>query len=180
MKREEQAQPTPAKKSALPHWLDVQTIALIGSIVTLGVFCQNGFSSLRQDMNVMRQEMTSMRQDMNTMRTELKGDIQFLRTELKGDIANLRTELKDDIANLRTELKDDIAGLRTELKGDIAGVRSDLRRLEDRTRAVEVAVVGIGARLDNHERLHAGAHGVAESAPSESEAEQAERLAQGG
>ena len=176
MKREEQAQPTPAKRSALPHWLDVQTIALIGSIVTLGVFCQNGFSSIRQDMNVMRQdmnvmrqEMTSMRQDMNTMRTELKGDIQFLRTELKGDIANLRTELKDDIA-----------GLRTELKGDIDGVRSDLRRLEDRTRAVEVAVVGIGARLDNHERLHAGAHGVAESAPSESEAEQAERLAQGG
>ena len=176
MKREEQAQPTPAKRSALSSWLDVQTIALIGSIVTLGVFCQNGFSSIRQDMNVMRQdmnvmrqEMTSMRQDMNTMRTELKGDIQFLRTELKGDIANLRTELKDDIA-----------GLRTELKGDIAGVRSDLRRLEDRTRAVEVAVVGIGARLDNHERLHAGAHGVAESAPSESEAEQAERLAQGG
>ena len=169
MKREEQAQPTPAKRSGLSSWLDVQTIALIGSIVALGVFGQNGFSSIRQDMNVMRQEMTSMRQDMNTMRTELKGDIQFLRTELKGDIANLRTELKNDIA-----------GLRTELKGDIADVRSDVRRLEDRTRAVEVAVVGNSVRLDSLEQVVAGAHGLAENAQSRSEAEQAERLAQGG
>ena len=180
MKREEQAQPTPAKKSALPHWLDVQTIALIGSIVTLGVFCQNGFSSIRQDMNVMRQEMTSMRQDMNTMRTELKGDIADLRTELKGDMADLRTELKGDMADLRTELKDEFAGLRTELKSDIADVRSDLRRLEDRTRALEVAVVGNSVRLDSLEQVVAGAHGLAESAPLGSEAEQAERLAQGG
>ena len=164
MKREEQAQPTPAKKSALPHWLDVQTIALIGSVVTLGVFCQNGFSSMRQDMNVMRQEMTSMRQDMNTMRTELKGDIQSLRTELKGDIADLRTELKGDIADLRTELK-----------GDIADVRSDLRKLENRTRAVEAAVVGNSVRLDNLEQVVAGTRGLAENAQSRPEAE---RLAQ--
>ena len=169
MKREEQAQPTPAKRSALSSWLDVQTIALIGTIVALGVFGQNGFSSLRQDMNVMRQEMTSMRQDMNTM-----------RTELKGDIANLRTEFKGDLADLRTELKDEFAGLRTELKSDIADVRSDLRRLEDRTRAVEVAVVGNSVRLDSLEQVVAGAHGLAESAPPGSEAEQAERLAQRG
>ena len=173
MRREEQAQPPPAKKSALPHWLDVQTIALIGSIVTLGVFGQNGFSSIRQDMNVMRQEMY-------TMRTELKGDIESLRTELKGDIANLRTELKGDLADLRTELKDEFAGLRTELKSDIADVRSDLRRLEDRTRAVEIAVVGNSVRLDSLEQVVAGAHGLAENAQSRSEAEQAERLAQGG
>ena len=169
MKREEQAQPTPAKRSALPYWLSGQTVALIGTIVTLGVFGQNGFSSMRQDMNVMRQEMTSMRTDMNTM-----------RTELKGDIANLRTELKGDLADLRTELKDEFAGLRTELKSDIADVRSDLRRLEDRTRAVEVAVVGNSVRLDSLEQVVAGAHGLAESAPPGSEAEQAERLAQGG
>ena len=155
MKREEQAQPTPAKRSALPYWLSGQTVALIGTIVTLGVFGQNGFSSLRQDMNAMR--------------TELKGDIHALRTELKGDMADLRTELKDELADLRTELK-----------SDIADVRSDLRRLEDRTRAVEVAVVGNSVRLDSLEQVVAGAHGLAESAPPGSEAEQAERLAQGG
>lgn len=166
MRREEQAQPTPAKRSALPYWLSGQTVALIGTIVTLGVFGQNGFSSLRQDMNAMR--------------TELKGDIHSLRTELKGDIANLRTEFKGDLADLRTELKDEFAGLRTELKSDIADVRSDLRRLEDRTRALEVAVVGNSVRLDSLEQVVAGAHGLAESAPPGSEAEQAERLAQGG
>ena len=146
MRREEQAQPRPAKRSALPYWLSGQTVALIGTMIALGAFGQNGFSGVRQDMNVMRQEM-------NNMRTELKGDIQSLRTELKGDIADLRTELK----------------------GDIADVRSDLRKLENRTRAVEAAVVGNSVRLDNLERVVAGARGLAENAQSRPEAE---RLAQ--
>ena len=117
MRREDQAQPTQAKRSALPSWLSGQTVALLGSVLALGMFCQNGF--------------TSMRQDMNNMRTELKGDIAELRKELKGDIAELRT---------------------------------DFRRLEDRTRAVEVAVTGINVRLDNLERVVAGVRGLAEGA----------------
>ena len=137
MRREEQAQPTPAKRSALPYWLSGQTVALIGTMIALGAFGQNGFSGVRQDMNVMRQEM-------NNMRTELKGDIQSLRTELKGDIAD---------------------------------VRSDLRKLENRTRAVEAAVVGNSVRLDNLERVVASARGLAENAQSRPEAE---RLAQSG
>ena len=110
MRREDQAQP---RKSALPTWLNSQTIALLGGMIALGALSQNGFHS---------------------MRTELKGDIAELRTELKGDIAELRTELKGDIAELRT----------------------DLRRLEDRTRAVEVAVTGMNVRLDNLEQVVAG------------------------
>ena len=121
MRREDQAQPRQAKRSALPSWLSGQTVALLGSMLVLGMFCQNGF--------------TSMRQDMNSMRTELKGDIAKLRTELKGDIAELRKEL-----------------------------RTDLRRLEDRTRALEVAVTGINVRLDNLERVVAGVRGLAEGA----------------
>ena len=117
MRREDQAQPRQAKRSALPSWLNGQTVALLGSMLALGMFCQNGF--------------TSMRQDMNSMRTELKGDIAELRKELKGDIAELRT---------------------------------DFRRLEDRTRAVEVAVTGINVRLDNLERVVAGVRGLAEGA----------------
>lgn len=128
MRREDQAQPTQAKRSALPSWLSGQTVALLGSMLVLGMFCQNGF--------------TSMRQDMNSMRTELKGDIAKLRTEVKGDIAELRKDLKGDIAELRT----------------------DLRRLEDRTRALEVAVTGINVRLDNLERVVAGVRGLAEGA----------------
>lgn len=121
MRREDQAQPRQAKRSALPSWLSGQTVALLGSVLALGMFCQNGF--------------TGMRQDMNSMRTELKGDIAKLRTELKGDIAELRKEL-----------------------------RTDLRRLEDRTRALEVAVTGINVRLDNLERVVAGVRGLAEGA----------------
>lgn len=128
MRKEDQAQPTQAKRSALPSWLSGQTVALLGSMLVLGMFCQNGF--------------TSMRQDMNSMRTELKGDIAKLRTEVKGDIAELRKELKGDIAELRT----------------------DFRRLEDRTRALEVAVTGINVRLDNLERVVAGVRGLAEGA----------------
>ena len=105
MRREDQAQPTQAKRSSLPHWLDVQTIALVGSIVALGVFGQNGFSSMRQDMNAMRQEL-----------------------------------------------------------------RTDLRRLEDRTRAVEVAVVGNSVRLDNLERVVGDIRGLAEAAKPETDA----------
>lgn len=116
MRREDQAQPRQAKRSALPSWLSGQTVALLGSMLVLGMFCQNGFTSMRQEMN-------SMRQDMNNMRTELKGDIAELRKELKGDIAELRT---------------------------------DFRRLEDRTRALEVAVTGINVRLDNLERVVGG------------------------
>ena len=139
MRREDQAQPRQAKRSALPSWLNGQTVALLGSMLVLGMFCQNGF--------------TSMRQDMNSMRTELKGDIAKLRTEVKGDIAELRTEVKSDIAELRKELK-----------GDIAELRTDFRRLEDRTRALEVAVTGINVRLDNLERVVAGVRGLAEGA----------------
>ncbi len=128
MRREDQAQPRQAKRSALPSWLSGQTVALLGSMLVLGMFCQNGF--------------TSMRQEMNSMRTELKGDIAKLRTEVKGDIAELRKELKGDIAELRT----------------------DFRRLEDRTRALEVAVTGINVRLDNLERVVAGVRGLAEGA----------------
>ena len=99
MRREDQAT---SRKSALPTWLNSQTIALLGGMIALGALSQNGFHS---------------------MRTELKGDIAELRTELKGDIAELRT---------------------------------DLRRLEDRTRAVEVAVTGMNVRLDNLEQVVAG------------------------
>ena len=141
MRREDQAQPRQAKRSALPSWLNGQTVALLGSMLVLGMFCQNGF--------------TSMRQDMNSMRTELKGDIAKLRTEVKGDIAELRKELKGDIAELRT----------------------DFRRLEDRTRAVEVAVTGINVRLDNLERVVGGVRGLAEGDLSACDRAPCERLA---
>ena len=150
MRREEQ--PTP-RKSALPSWLSGQTIALLSGMIALGAFCQNGFSSLRQDFN--------------GLRVEVKGEIHALREELKGDIAALRTELKGDIATLRAELKGDMEGLRAELKGDVAELRTDLRRLEDRTRAVEVAVVGNSVRLDNLERTVADVRSQVEGpAPS--------------
>ena len=88
MRREDQATP---RKSALPTWLNSQTIALLGGMIALGALIQNGFHSTR-----------------------------------------------------------------TELKGDIAELRTDLRRLEDRTRAVEVAVTGMNVRLDNLEQVVAG------------------------
>ena len=121
MRREEQAQPTPAKKLAFPSWLDGRTVALLGTMIAFGIFGQNGFSSLRQDMNAMR----------------------------------------------------------AELKGDIREVRTDLRRLEDRTRAVEVAMVGTSVRLDNLERVVADIRGLAEAARPETDAGPCEHLPQG-
>ena len=136
MRREEQ---TTSRKSALPSWLNSQTIALLGGMIALGALSQNGFHSLR---------------------TELKGDIHALRTEVRGDIADLRT---------------------------------DLRRLEDRTRALEVAVTGINVRLDNLERvlgginvrldnlerIVAGVRGLVEGAELRPSASPGERIAQG-
>ena len=202
MREEPQAQP---RRTALPSWLSGQTIALLSGMLALAAFCQTGFTGLRTEMNILRGEIddvrtelkgeidalrTELKGDIATLQTELKGDIATLRTELKGDVAILRIELKGDIADLRKELKGDVEGLRTELKGDtenlrsdlrgdIAGLRSDLRRLEDRTRAVEVAVVGINVRLDNLERSRSDA-AVAEETPAlpPGDAESAQRVAQ--
>ena len=191
MRKEPQAQP---RRTALPSWLNGQTIALLSGMLALAAFCQTGFTGLRTEMNILRGEIddvrTELKGEIDALRTELKGDIATLRTELKGDVATLRIELKGDIVDLRKELKGDVEGLRTELKGDtenlrsdlrgdIAGLRSDLRRLEDRTRAVEVAVVGINVRLDNLERSRSDA-AVAEESPAlpAGDAESAQRVAQ--
>ena len=194
MRKEPQAQP---RRTALPSWLSGQTIALLSGMLAVAAFCQTGFTnlrteidSLRTEINNLRTEIDDVRTDVNSVRTDLKGDIDSLRIELKDDIDSLRIELKGDMDNLRVELKGDIDGLRTELKGDmenlrselksdIAELRTDLRRLEDRTRAVEVAVVGINVRLDNLERSRADA-AVAEETPAlpPGDAESAQRVAQ--
>ena len=187
MRKEAQAQP---RRTALPSWLSGQTIALLSGMLALAAFCQTGFTGLRTEMNILRTEIDDVRTELNSARTDLKGDIESLRIELKDDIDNLRIELKGDMDNLRIELKGDIDGLRTELKGDmenlrselksdIAELRTDLRRLEDRTRAVEVAVVGINVRLDNLERSRSDA-AVAEESPAlpPGDAESAQRVAQ--
>ena len=176
MRKEPQAQP---RRTALPSWLSGQTIALLSGMLALAAFCQTGFTGLRTEMNILRTEIDDVRTELNSARTDLKGDIESLRIELKDDIDNLRIELKGDIDGLRTELKGDMENLRSELKSDIAELRTDLRRLEDRTRAVEVAVVGINVRLDNLERSRSDA-AVAEESPAlpSGDAESTQRVAQ--
>lgn len=69
-------------------------------------------------------------------------------------IDDLHTSLTARIDDLRTDLTAEIATVKADLSGEIAVLRDDVRRMDDRRRAVEIALGKVNQRLETLERLH--------------------------
>ena len=121
----------------MPTWLDGQTIAIIGTVLTVGAMILASTSALRAEMN-------------------------DLRTELTDRIEDVRTELTARIEDVRTELTARIEDVRKELGAQIAGLDARLRVVEQSLEASRVGVPDLQARvreLEAHARQPAdGAH----------------------
>ena len=90
--QQEQSQ---AVGSPLPAWLDGQTIAIIGTMLTVGV----GIGAM------ILASTSALRGEMNGLRTELGARIENVRTELTAGIENVRKELTAKIDGLDARLR---------------------------------------------------------------------------
>ena len=69
---------------------------------------------------------------------------------LSVQFAGVNTRIDD----LRADLTAEIATVKADLSAEIAVVRDDVRRMDDRLRAVEIALGKVDQRLETLERLH--------------------------
>ena len=75
----------------MPTWLDGQTIAIIGTVLTVGAMNLASTSALRAEMNDLRTELTERIED---VRKELTVKIEDVRKELGAQIAGLDARLR--------------------------------------------------------------------------------------
>ena len=80
-----------AEARTLPTWLDGQTIAIIGTVLTVGAMILASTSALRAEMNNLRTELTDR---IENVRTELTARIEDVRKELGAQIARLDARLR--------------------------------------------------------------------------------------
>ncbi len=78
----------PRPRTVWPSWLDGQTVAIIAVVAAVGAMTQNGFTSIRTEMGLLR--------------TELLGEIDQVRGELRAEIGDLRTDVRRLDDRLRT------------------------------------------------------------------------------
>ena len=124
-----------AGAKALRTWLDGQTIAIIGTVLTVGI-----------GIGAMVLASTS------AMRAEMNG--------LHARIDDVREELTDKIEDVRKELTAKIDDVRKELGAQIAGLDARLRVVEQSMEATRVGVPDLQARvrgLEAHARKPAEA-----------------------
>lgn len=102
----------------LPSWLDSRTIAILTTLLTvglaLGAMMQTTYSRMGQEFGQLRQE--------------LRQDIKSLRDELGAEIKGLDTRLRT-------------------VEIDVAAIRERLTAVEVEVSAIRVAMTGFDARL---------------------------------
>ena len=89
--RDVQQEASQAERRTLPTWLDGQTIAIIGTVLTVGAMNLASTSALRAEMNDLRTELTERIED---VRKELTVKIEDVRKELGAQIAGLDARLR--------------------------------------------------------------------------------------
>ena len=89
--REVQKGASQAVGRTLPTWLDGQTIAIIGTVLTVGAMILASTSALRAEMNALRTELTAR---IEAVRRELTVKIEDVRQELGAQIAGLDARLR--------------------------------------------------------------------------------------
>ena len=117
---QEEASQAPSR--TLPAWLDGQTIAIIGTVLTVGV-----------GIGAMILASTA------AMRAEMNG--------LHARIDDVRKELTVRIDDVRKELTVRIDAVRKELSGQIAGLDARLRVVEQSMEANRVGIPDLQARM---------------------------------
>ena len=120
----------------LPTWLDGQTIAIIGAVLTVGI-----------GIGAMVLASTS------AMRAEMNG--------LHARIDDVRKELTTKIDDVRKELTGKIEGVRTQLGAQIAGLDARVRVVEQSMEATRIGVPDLQVRV---RELEAHARQPAETA----------------
>ena len=131
----------------LPTWLDGQTIAIIGTVLTVGI----GISAM------VLASTSAMRSEMNGLHAR----IDDVREELTAKIEDVRKELTDKIEDVRTELTAKIEDVRKELGAQIEGLDARVRVVEQSMEATRFGVPDLQARV---RRLEAHARQPAEAA----------------
>ena len=113
-------------------WLNGQTIAIVSTVLTVGVgigaMVFSSTSSIRGEVASLRGEVASIRGEVSGLRSEGAS----LRTEVHGLAAKLedtRKSLSAEIKAARSELSDDIKGLDARLRTveqDVAVIKARL------------------------------------------------------
>ena len=96
--------PKPMKEErarfTLPAWLEPQTVAILGTLLTVGIgvgaLVQTSFSDLRDEFTGLRGEFAGLRTEMKEMRQELNAKIGKLDDRLRAveiDVAAIRTSV---------------------------------------------------------------------------------------
>ena len=119
----------------LPPWLDGQTIAIIRTVLTVGI----GIGAM------VLASTSAMRSEMNGLHTR---------------IDSVRQELTTKIDDVRKELTGKIEGVRKELGAQIAGLDARVRVVEQSMEATRIGVPDLQARvreLEAHARQPADA-----------------------
>ena len=107
---------------AQPAWLDGQTIAIVSTVLAVGV-----------GIGAMVFSSTS----------SLRGEIKAVRSELSDEIKTVRSELSEEIKAVRSGLSEEIRGLDARLRT----VEQDVAVVDARLRTVEQDVAVVDARL---------------------------------
>ena len=121
--------PMPVKEQrprfTLPAWLEPQTVAILGTLLTVGIgvgaLVQTSFSDLRDEFAGLRGEFTHLRGEF----TGLRGEFTGLRHEMK----EMRQELNAKIGKLDDRLR--------AVEIDVAAIRVSVLGLDARVRVVE-------------------------------------------
>ena len=120
------------------------TKAIIGTIVAVAVSLGGLFAGL----------LSVQFSTIDVRFDEVNVRIDDLRADLTAESATVKTDLSADIATVKTDLSADIATAKTDLSADFATLRDDVRGVNDRLRAVEIALGRVDQRLATLERLH--------------------------
>ena len=130
----------------LPTWLDGQTIAIIGTVLTVGI----GIGAM------VLASTSAMRAETD----RLHARIDDVHRELTAKIEDVRKELTAKIEDVRKELTAKIEDVRKELGAQIAGLDARVRVVEQSMEATRVGVPDLQARvrgLETHTRQPAKA-----------------------
>ena len=115
-----------------PAWLNGQTIAIVGTVLTVGVgigaMVFASTSGIRGEISGIRGEVDGLATKLEETRKSLSAEIRGVRSELSAEIKATRLELSANIKATRLELKADIGGLDARLRT----VEQDVAVIKDR------------------------------------------------
>ena len=107
---------------AQPGWLDGQTIAIVSTVLTVGVgigaMVFSSTSSIRSEISGIRGEVDGLATKLEDTRKSLTAEIKATRSELRDEIKAVRSELSAEIKGLDGRLRNveqDVAVIKARL-----------------------------------------------------------------